>query len=285
MNNYNYFNRQNPFQGQGTQYSDVKQAGFTNPLTEAQRKLLATNAPAFSLEIDDVELATCMCTHKDPVRKTYTITADGVCSICGKKVDPNAINYTATDVENAVNVVLSILEATKLYYMDIPEEMGKQYFPIIAYLKRLPKLYQISVNNFKKYERVLGIEQPGGNNSFGVYNAILGGAIPQNCYTNPLYGYQPQAQPQYMQSGYQQAGYPQPGYAQGYAQPGYQPPQPGGNPFGAECVDVYQMQQELNRLQQENAQLKTTPPTDFSPAGYVKKAETETPVVKKAFNI
>lgn len=200
----------------GMQYAQKPTAKMTQTLTPEQIKKLRGSGNTFDLHISQPEMWKAICTHKENGNIVLTENADGswTCPICGATF---TMSYTDKGkVEEAVNIVVDILQTVKTLYLDIPEEMATQYFQIIPILNKLPALYEIAQNNFNMYDTSSTVN-PGGS-MYG-FNAL-------NAFTSPAFampgmmGANPAMNPYYQQ---------QPNYV---PQPGMMYQQPVGNPFG-----------------------------------------------------
>lgn len=219
-------------------YGAQKTIPMTQPLTPQEIAQLRQKGPAFSLAVDPQELLAAACTHKENNRIVVTQNANGelYCPICGATFKAD---WTQQEVEGAAKVIEDILQTIKLQYLTIPEGVAKQYFAMLPLIKKAPKLYEISCNEFAKQEQGNPIYDQNGQRGFQMLGML----------TNPMAMYNPQMmgmaapqQPAYdpnMMGGYQQPMY---GYAQ--PQPMVTGQMPAGvNPFGGVGVDPSAAQQ------------------------------------------
>ena len=117
------------------------------------------------------------------------------------------------------------------YYLDIPEETAKNYFPIIPLIDKIPQLYVIAMNNFKKYDGSNMVQQNNSPYGFGMLNMLTSPMMPMN----GMYPQQPQMgfAPQQQMPGYQPQQPMMPGFAPQQPQMNFAQPQMAGyNPFG-----------------------------------------------------
>ena len=226
---YNNYNPMGTGYTPGYQYQQIPQARCTQPLTAEQIKQLKNKAPAFTLQADPIDIMKSICTHKENGNFTLMDNGDGTvtCSICGETF--SLLDISKEDVETATNTVKDVLQSIKTYYLDIPEETAKNYFPIIPLIDKIPQLYMIAMNNFKKYDGSNMVQQNSNPYGFGMLN-MLTSPMPMNgMYQQP--GFMPQQpvqMPGYMPQQPQMNYAPQqpvqmPGYAQGYNPFGYTP--------------------------------------------------------------
>lgn len=213
----------NPLMMGGPQYPTIPQARMTQPLTTEQIKSLRTNAPAFTLEISEEDILRARCTHKADGKFALIQNNDAegtvTCSICGAKFLLSETNLES--VQAGTQLIIDFLQTIKTYYLDMPDQIAMSYFQMIPFLEKLPKLYQIALENFNKYEG-MGMA----NQSQGMYGFNMLGAI-----TNPQFGF---------------GG----GQAFPMQQPGMMPmaptmaPMGAVNPFGSYGASPYDMQQQ-----------------------------------------
>jgi hypothetical protein len=196
-------------------YNPIPQPKFTQPLTAQRINELRNKGTAFTLAVSQEDIDRAICTHRDPSNGTSTLVqaTDGsvTCSICGHNFSP--VESGVAEVEEATKIILDVLQTIKLMYLDIPEKTCAEYFQIIPLLEKIPKLFKIAGENFKKYENINPTFTSGGNmNAFNMFNMLTGPGMMQGMA------------PQYAQPGYQIPYQQQPmGYQSGYAMPGQNP--------------------------------------------------------------
>lgn len=234
-------------------YGAQRTIPMTQPLTPAEIQQLKQKAPAFSLAVDPTELLASYCTHKEGNKIVVTQNASGelYCPICNATFSPN---WTTEQVQEAAKIMEDILQTIKLQYLNIPEGVAKQYFAILPLLRKAPKLYEISCNEFAKQEQGNPIYDQNSQRGFAMLNML---ANPMAMYNPAMMGMQVQADPNMVYA--QQQPVAMPMYAQQpmmYAQP--QPmvtgamPQ-GVNPFGGVGVDPSAAQQPAMTAQPAQA--------------------------------
>ena len=191
---------------------------------------------------------------------TLVPDADGsggcTCTLCGTHFYTK--DFTPEEIKNSVGNILDILNTIKIMYLSIDPNAALEYFQIIPFIEKIPELYNIAVQDFKRYEGVDSFV-PGSNsynvNPFNIYYAMMNqpglGMVPPQ---QQMYGYgqgypmqQPNMapqQPQATQMPNQQYGF-NPNMNAGFAQQnpqynpifagGYQPQSQGFsmNPMGA----------------------------------------------------
>lgn len=166
------------------------QALNSQPLTQDMANTLRQDGNEFNMKVDQREIWRAICTHKDPSNGQSTLTQneDGTytCSICGETF--NFFEGTKDDIDNAVKVIIDMMQTCKTIYLDAPNAMTEQYYQQIPLLRRFASLWQHAVNNFAKYENYANPLVPISGN-YGGFNAI------NQLLTNPYgFGYQPYGQ-------------------------------------------------------------------------------------------
>jgi len=185
---------------------------------------LERKSEAFNLAITPQEQLRAICNHRNKAGQIKLLDdPDGscTCTVCGYNFQV-VENITKEQVEAACNMVENILQTCKLLYVSLPPEIGREFFQILAFIKKIPGLWAIAVNDYKKYEGVYGYQQQGNANAFSVFNALT---------TPGGFGIPPQPQ---MYPGQQPNMYQQP---QMFQQPNmYQQPQmyPGQQPYNGQ---------------------------------------------------
>lgn len=244
-NNYaqNQGYQQGPFPGgYGYQQSyaygaSVPKPLMTNPLTDEERSLLARKEDLFDLKVTPQELAYAVCTHKRGDK--FDVVSDGegnvICQTCGARFRPDDVDEKY--VQETTDRMMNIMQTMKFIGVDLNSDLIRQYFAMIPYIKRVPKLFKAVNKSFQKYND-LNPAQPMnmGQNVVGMFNSLINPAVPIGGYYNP-YPYGQPATPFMAQQGqmvnggqtpfYAQA--PQPAQGQYFGQPvqpmGYAPQQ------------------------------------------------------------
>ena len=181
----------------GTMYQQpLRHALMTQPLSQEELKALQSQNVSFSMKVDPKDMVASKCTHKQGDKITLINKGDDIvtCSLCGETfklladdtIDANAI------AENAVDLIQSI----KTLYLDMPLEYAENIPVIIPFLRKLPQLYKIALNNYRKYEDagMLRQVQPYYSTS-NMYNSLISGTY--NMQPQPMMG-QPVYNPNYM---------------------------------------------------------------------------------------
>ena len=235
MNNFNQNNfGMNPYMMGGPQYAPQPQARMTQPLTVEQIKQLRNQTPAFTMDVSEEDMLRSRCTHKlnGKFETVFNNDAEGTvtCSICGAKF--SLLEIPKDSVDEAVRILVDILQSIKTYYVNIPNNVAIEFFQMIPFIEKIPKLYEIALNDFNKYDGA-GM----GNQSPNMYGFNMLGAI-----TSPM-AYQMGGMP--MNNG----GYPM-GMPMG--NPNMMPM--GGNPFGGYSMPNMQQQGQQQAMQQQAMQ-------------------------------
>ena len=185
----------NNFQMGGTMYGyqQPKVAAFTQGLTPEEIAQARKNqVQSFTLDIPEAESLSNRCTHRLPEAKSFAINNAGFCSICGAKVNFNIDELrNKPKIQAMVDEIVNILEMVKTSYVDLPHQFINQYFPIIAYLKRLPALADAGLKNIESYNRNanVGTQNPYGSTA-GVYASLMGHPYAQQAMNIGMMNYQ-----------------------------------------------------------------------------------------------
>jgi hypothetical protein len=209
----------------GYNYGAMQPPKRSNVLSDEQIATLRQKGVGFTLALTKEEILRGQCNHLDENgNPSYVTNPDGstTCTICGHTW--RSIDTTKDKVEEAVQVILDILQTTKIMYVNMPEQASREFFQIIPMIEKIPQLYQVASDNFRSYEGNYAGYMNGSANPFALFNSAIG----NQGYAN-MWQYQ-QVQPQMYQQPVQQMGYPQMQYQQPVQQPVYQQPA-GVNPF------------------------------------------------------
>lgn len=219
----------------------VQKPAHGNWLSNDKISILSNAQDAFKLSVSETELLKGQCNHYFSNGSPALVpSADGTgytCSICGTTFHSH--EFTEDDVKNATQNILDILNTIKVMYLSIDSNAALEFFQILPFIEKIPMLYNIAVNDFKRYEGT-SIN----NNNISPFNVLgymmgmpmMGVGFQQPMYQNQMPGqpmYQPQmpGQPMYnpqMGAPAQPMYQPQPNMATG--QPVYTPT-PANNPM------------------------------------------------------
>ena len=173
-NNYGY---QQPF-GNGYQMYQTQQQPVTlnNPLTKEQLDLLQQKGDKLTITVTPLEIAKAICTHKrgnmiclyneDPVNPERV-----KCGICGEEFD--LTNGDQAAVEGAVDLIVNIIQTIKTYWLDVPDAVARELYPIIPLIQKLPKVYSIASKNFSAVHDIHQMAEQQQPFGFGMFNNIM----------------------------------------------------------------------------------------------------------------
>ena len=163
---------------------------MNNPITQEDRKLLAQQDNLFDLKVTPYEQAMAKCTHKD--NGQFAIVADEngktTCKICHAEFYPNSVDEEY--VEKATQMILNVLNTCKYIALDMNNEVIVQYFSMIPYIERIPKLYKAVMKTFNRYGAPSQTTPAYVQNPINQFNNLINPAVPIGA-------------PAYMQPGYQ----------------------------------------------------------------------------------
>lgn len=223
------------------------QARNTQPLTEEQINKLRNNSQDFDMSVSQEDLWKAICTHKDKNgNSTLVEEPDGHfrCNICHERF--KFCDSTDDEIQKAVDTITDMLQTTKTIYVDAPNNLAKEYYQILALLKKFPSLWKRAVQNFSIYDNggMNALNQMGpGYSGFAAMNTLL---------TNPYGGYgynqqygayqQPVYNPYLQQQPMMAGGYNPYAQQQQMVQPQMAQVDPSGNPmaYGAPAMAVPQ---------------------------------------------
>ena len=192
----------------------------------------------WNLAVTEEEANRARCNHYDENGNPALIpNVDGTytCSICGYTFNIME-NYADQEVEQSCRVVEDLLQTIKIMYINLDPTVGREFFQILAFIKKIPKLYRVASNFWKKMQGGNVYQQGNQMNAFTIFNALsnpntYGGMMNsqfnngynniamQNLFNPQLQQFGVQQQPQYNTGMNQYAG-TNPMY-NGYQQPQY----------------------------------------------------------------
>ena len=200
----------------GMNYTPRQAPKFTQPLTNEQIAKLRQGESAIDWRISEMDLLRASCTHKEKNGTSALIKkSNGLwhCTICG--ADFSMTYASEKQIQEAVDIIINFLQASKAMYLDAPESLIRNFYQIIPILEKFPTIYKLAWDNFNMHEdynnnntqTVFGSD----NNGFQALNNMI-------AYNNPI----PQPSP-FM---YQQEPIPQPNpYDPRFMDPRYGYPQ------------------------------------------------------------
>lgn len=253
----------------GYYYQEAPKVSMTQGITPEEMKTLSTKSSGFNLNIPEEEMLRSFCTHRYENRYAVTEDDEGnyTCAICGTKF--KGFNGTTAEAREVANNMVDLMETIKMRALTLPPKTIRDVNQIIPIIKRIPDLYDQSLNDFK---RSFGNQNNGyiygqDTNAFAAYqnmvNPMAGNGYYDPALQQPVFGAQPMyQQPMYQQPMYQQPAYQQP-MNQQFTQPMYQQPQQQGNPFNVGSNPVQQPQQFAGQqAPQQQANAATNNNTD-----------------------
>lgn len=223
---------QNLFGAPGYSVNQTAPPKLTSTLTEEQIKQLQNTGDSFSLQLTEEDILRGVCVHRYKDGSSALIdNPDGssTCRICQHNFYFG--EYKEEEVKEATDIILNILQTTKLLYLDMPDQAAKEYYQIIPLIAKIPKLFKIAADNFRRHDNIPGFVPGQSMNPFMIFGAMTspGGfqyaPVQQPGYQGYGYGVPQMNQPMY--------GQPQPPFAGGQQIPpmgGYN--MPGANAFG-----------------------------------------------------
>lgn len=151
---------------------------MTNPLTPEEEKLLITEQDTFDLKVQPKEIAEAVCTHKKDGKFQITPLDDGscICNLCKARFNPSIV--TDQYVNIAVEQILNVVQTCKMIGVDMNNDVVRQFFQIIPYITRIPKLYSMLVRIYDKYNMANPVQPAPGPNAFNVFSNIMNPAVP-----------------------------------------------------------------------------------------------------------
>lgn len=228
---YNYgVNPSFPFNG-GMMPNQAQPPKMGNWLTSDKLSLLQKGAERFNLSVSETDVARGQCNHYYQNGQPALLQdADGsggcTCQICGTHFTTK--DYTPAEVSANIEETLDILNTIKICYLSIDPHAACDFFQIIPFIEKIPKLYEVAMNDFRRYEGIDGFVQGPNQNPFNIF-----GMMTTPSYGAPMYGQQMYTQPQ------------------GYAQPN-----PAMNPmygqYGQPQAPVYGQQPQMNGYVPQN---------------------------------
>lgn len=166
-----------------------------NHLTQEEIQKLIQKENQFSLAITETEKLRAACSHRwnqpqqNGMLDAITESPDGTCkcAICGYEFSPIDINTTPDLLDNTVRDMLDILQTIKMLYVDMPDDVAKQFFTVIPLLERVPKLFERAAKSWMKYDNTgngYGFNNKNMNivNLFNMMSGYLSGGMQPNAY-------------------------------------------------------------------------------------------------------
>ncbi len=179
---------------------NVDPKSFCQTLSAEEIESLKQTTEEFTLGITNREKLVAICMHRNLDGKSALspdpTTNEVTCLICGEKFQL-LDRCSEQDIEAAVANLLDILQTTKTLYVDMPSDAARNFYTIIALIKKIPGLYKIATDNFSKHENAMNGAWTfqGANGLLNEYNALAFGYNPMMGgfgMQQPMMGAQPQ---------------------------------------------------------------------------------------------
>ena len=116
---------------------------FCQTLTQEQADALRQHIEKFTLNLSDKDIWTAICVHRDPATGNTTLQKDALdpervrCALCGESFR-FLRNLSEDKVQMLIDQALDVMQSIKAMYMDMPVDSAKNFFAIIALLKKVP---------------------------------------------------------------------------------------------------------------------------------------------------
>ena len=190
MNNY-YGNNGFGVSTMGAQERPV----MNQPLTKEEIQKLRYGNKAWSLSVSEEDCLRQMCSHKDPDQGTFSLVDnhDGTCtcSICGERF--SMVNDLSDDeVGDVFADANDIFQTAKTNYGAVPTQVGRGFYKLGAFMKKMPEFYHMSQEYRKKWNGLDAVERNRATSDWQRYGMLM------NPYAamQPAGGYGAMAQPQ-----------------------------------------------------------------------------------------
>ena len=179
-------------------------------LSPEQLALLNKGVSKFNLSVSDEDMAVCQCNHvKTNGQSALIPDNDGsngyTCSMCGTHFYMR--QTTKEEVKINTDYITDVLNTIKVMYLSLDPSMALQFFQIIPFIQKIPDMYEIAMNDLRKYDSVGNfIDTNGTANPFNLFNSLTnpgynagfagmqgqqnfgGGFQNQQAGVNPMYG-------------------------------------------------------------------------------------------------
>lgn len=207
-------------QGTGYQYTGNPQPiKIQNNLSDDEIQHLIKNENTFSLMLTNEEKLRACCNHRWPNgTDAITETPDGKCrcQICGYEFIPLDANINQGTLQEYVDNILDVLQTIKILYLNMPAESAREFFVIIPLIEKIPRLFELAVKNWAKYENF----DPYRFNDKNMGTMALFNMLAASLNNGAGFVQQPQQTAQQPMGGMPQMNMGQmPPYGMGYAQP------------------------------------------------------------------
>lgn len=147
MMNNNYF-------GQGFSTMGMTERPVMNQtLTKEEIQKLRSDNKGWNLSISEEDCLRQMCTHKDPNTGGFSLidNEDGTCTctICGERF--SMVTLTDEEVQECFADANDIFQTAKTNYGAIPPKVGRGFYRLGAFMKKMPEFYRMAQEYRKKW--------------------------------------------------------------------------------------------------------------------------------------
>lgn len=194
---------QNPGLGAGTGYNynpnrAPQPEQRKNVLTQEEIQKLIKKDNGLSLQLTETDILRAACNHRtlDGTHDTLREDDNGMisCEICQYKFLPLDPNTSSNELQECVDKIIDILQTIKLLYINIPDEVSREYFQIIPLLEKIPKLFEFAAKNYTKHSSMNMYNYNNRNmNAINIFNMLAGGGMMGAMPQQQPYGYNSQA--------------------------------------------------------------------------------------------
>ena len=201
--------------GTGYQYNGMQPVNapvIKNNLSDEEIQKLVQKENQFSLNVTETERLRAVCSHRWQGGLVDSIAEDDngtcVCQICGYKFVPVDTATTPDSLQEYVDNIVDVLQTIKMLYIDMPEDVAREYFLIIPLIEKIPKLFELAAKSWSRYSNYT----PYGYNArnmntmqmFNMLSGVLSGAGANVAPQQPMGFGQPQMGMPGMNMGYGQ---------------------------------------------------------------------------------
>jgi len=183
-NNFNNGMFNNIPQGTGYTYNGMQPNNvvkFNNALTNEEIQRLMQKENQFSLQVTETESLRAFCLHRTPDGTGDTLVEDDKtgecrCYICNYVFRPLSPDTSMEMLKDSVDNVLDILQTIKLFYIDMPVEVAREYYMIIPLIEKIPRLFEYACKNYAQHTNINPYYYNNRNMStMNLFNAVMSG--------------------------------------------------------------------------------------------------------------
>ena len=176
-----------------------------NVLTQDEIQKLIKKEGGLSLQLTETDVLRAACNHRtaDGSHDTLREDEDGrvVCEICQYRFLPlDAKTTTNEEIQSWVDNIIDTLQTIKLLYINMPDEVSREYFQIIPLIEKMPKLFEFAAKNYMRHNSMNPYGYNDRNmNAINIFQMLAGGGAqmwnnpqPQQYPNTNGFGYSPQ---------------------------------------------------------------------------------------------